>query len=344
MDGLIDAFAKVQLEALQKPIKRQNVSQKDKKFLAQIQGLVNITDRYKGYTDEVLDAIDLERIYQGIAKREQQDQEKPVGYQDLMVLELLDYFRNHFFTWITKPPCEACNKDDAIQSTGIEPPPHNNPDEITRIEVYKCTRCDKRVEFPRINNPVSLLSTRKGRCGEWVNCFMLIFMLILTALIGTETEVRYVWNYEDHVWCEYYSLALQRWVHLDPCDLAFDDPGLYCDNWGKKMSWCIGFNDSYVIDLSRKYITKEKEIDQRLITPNVQAVKAVIAQYGRSKLVSYYHRLGRNQWYNQCLLKYNRELYSIYKPNFQVPQAKLDQKGRQSGAGDWTKERGESGF
>ena len=33
------------------------------------------------------------------------------------------------------------------------------------------------------------------------------------------------WN--DHVWAEYWSAAEQRWVHLDPCEGAFDKPLLY---------------------------------------------------------------------------------------------------------------------
>lgn len=348
MDQLIGAFAKINLESLQKPPKPFNLSHKDKQFLARIKNLINVTDRYKQFTDEVLDVIDLEDIYQGIAKREQEQEKQEqkgnkthlYGYQDLMVLELLDYFRNRFFTWITKPQCEVCTNTDNIESVGIKPPPQPNPDEITRIEVYKCTRCNRGVEFPRIENPVTLLSTRKGRCGEWVNCFM----LILTALIGSETEIRYVWNHEDHVWCEYYSLTLKKWVHLDPCDLAFDDPGLYCNNWGKKMSWCIGFNDGYIIDLTKKYVTEDKKIDRRLITPNVNAVKAAIVHIAHNKMVSYYHRLGRDNkiWYHECLLKYNQELYTMYKPE-KVPEAKLELKGRQSGGEEWTKHRGESG-
>ena len=35
----------------------------------------------------------------------------------------------------------------------------------------------------------------------------------------------------DHVWAEYYSAAQRRWVHLDPCEDAYDQPLLYEVSW-----------------------------------------------------------------------------------------------------------------
>lgn len=116
-----------------------------------------------------------------------------------------------------------------------------------RVELYTCTNCQSEVRFPRYNNVVKLMETRNGRCGEWANCF--------TALcVALGHESRFVFDWTDHVWTECYITAEKRWVHLDPCEAAFDTPKVYERGWGKKLTYILAFSNVEVVDVTPRYI------------------------------------------------------------------------------------------
>ena len=79
----------------------------------------------------------------------------------------------------------------------------------------------------RYNDPARLLRTRRGRCGEWANCFALVANALGFCC-------RWVLDVTDHVWCEVWLPQMGRWVHADPCEAAFDTPLMYERGWRKK--------------------------------------------------------------------------------------------------------------
>lgn len=368
-DRLVSCYSQGILQSATKTIKEKQVSPKtegDRSLMRSIASNVEHLNRYKDAIalDKALDAIDIAKIYEGVDRRELEnknkhqksedslgdqklsDNDSKLGYEDFVVLETLKYFKQDFFTWLNKPKCPVCQQDgDNIRPTGTGGPPRPNPDEIGVIEQYKCTTCNQKVEFPRINSPLRLLETRCGRCGEWVNCFM----LVLQAILGLDAQLRYVWNMEDHVWCEYYSTSLGRWVHLDPCENVFDEPSLYCENWGKKMSYCIGIGDTFVIDLSDKYTKADSRIAKLSVVSSEKLIDSFISRINASLLIRYWNEKiallalseKYTRLYEEVIVMHTRETASLRNSVKALPTSAP--RGRQTGSAEWTKSRGEDG-
>ena len=153
---------------------------------------------------------------------------------------LLRWFKHDFFRWCNQPACSnsSCGMGSSqMDSRGVRAA---NSTEVQfgwagRTEVYSCRACAATTDFPRYNNPSSLLSTRSGRCGEWANAFCLVSRALCL-------DVRYVMDFTDHVWAEVWLPSQRRFVHLDPCEQAFDSPLLYEAGWGKKLTHLMSFS------------------------------------------------------------------------------------------------------
>ncbi|QID88337.1 peptide-N4-(N-acetyl-beta- glucosaminyl)asparagine amidase [Saccharomyces pastorianus] len=224
-------------------------------LFGQTQHLCSIYDN-PSWHSVVLETLDLDLIYKNVDHEftKEGHREGDNGYSDYLVRELLRYFKQEFFKWCNKPDCHHCgqNTSENMTSMGIQGPNgEESKFQCGSVEVYECNQCRNVTRFPRYNDPIKLLQTRQGRCGEWCNLFTLI-------LKSFGLEVRYVWNREDHVWCEYFSPYLKRWVHVDSCEQAFDQPYIYSVNWNKKMSYCIAFSKDGVVDVSKRYILQNE--------------------------------------------------------------------------------------
>ncbi len=132
------------------------------------------------------------------------------------------------------------------------------------MEVYSCTRCKSETRFPRYNHARALLDTRRGRCGEWAQCFTLCCRAV--AL-----EARVVYDWTDHVWTEVWSSTQQRFLHADSCENACDQPLLYEGGWGKKLNYCIAVGHLGLCDVTFRYTAKHEEVwtQRRVLVPEI---------------------------------------------------------------------------
>ncbi|XP_077363448.1 peptide-N(4)-(N-acetyl-beta-glucosaminyl)asparagine amidase isoform X2 [Festucalex cinctus] len=178
-----------------------------------------------------------------------------LGKEDFLVLELLRWFKNDFFSWVDCLPC--CHCGGPTQNTGsLSPTTDDLHWGAQRVENHFCQSCQLCTRFPRYNNPEKLLTTRRGRCGEWANCFTLCCRALCL-------EARYIWDSTDHVWTEVYSNSQHRWLHCDSCENICDKPLLYEVGWGKKLSYVLAFSQDQVVDVTWRYSCKHPEVLSR---------------------------------------------------------------------------------
>ncbi|XP_033020964.1 peptide-N(4)-(N-acetyl-beta-glucosaminyl)asparagine amidase isoform X2 [Lacerta agilis] len=186
--------------------------------------------------------------------------------QDMLLLELLNWFKCDFFQWVNNLLCSRCGGQTESKEN-LSPSDDDLRWDASRVENHFCNHCQFSNRFPRYNNPEKLLETRRGRCGEWSNCFTLF-----CRAVGF--EARYIWDATDHVWTEVYSSSQQRWLHCDPCENVCDKPLLYEMGWGKKLSYIIAFSKDEVVDVTWRYSCKHED----LLPRRTQVKEAVLRQ------------------------------------------------------------------
>ena len=252
-----------------------------------------------------------------------------LGFQDFILVRLLHWFKNEFFKWVDRAPCDLCRGDTVSAGYG-EPTAEDLRFGGTRIELYHCSKCMYKSRFVRYNDPLKLLESanRRGRCGEWANAFTLI-----CRSLGYET--RYVHDYTDHVWTEVYSDTLKRWVHLDSCEAAFDAPLIYETGWGKKLNYIIAFSVDEVVDVTKRYTVSFKQLLNRRNLMSGRALRFLIS------------KLNSGSW---SRMPKDRQTYVIRRfleeqndLNSKKKVSDSEQVGRQSGSEEWRSARGELG-
>jgi peptide-N4-(N-acetyl-beta-glucosaminyl)asparagine amidase len=255
------------------------------------------------------------------------------SYRDELLKQLLHWFKTEFFSWTNCPKCHVCGHEKTHHFR-TEPPftQEEIQGEASRVEIYQCFQCKSFTRFPRYNNPLKLLDTRHGRCGEWANCFTLC-----CRSMGFET--RYVLDVTDHVWTEVFSEYEKRWLHCDSCENQLDCPLTYEIGWGKKLSYIFSFSHEEIVDSMRRYTqnyddilyTRRHEVSEKWLSETICRMNQEIRQEISMERIAILQK---------------RE--KIEKKEFEICQQQKKIKadeihGRISGSKEWKDARNESG-
>ncbi|KAG2432742.1 hypothetical protein HYH02_012876 [Chlamydomonas schloesseri] len=260
--------------------------------------------------------------------------------EDLLAQQLLAWFKCDFFSWVDTLPCPRCGSG-GTHSDGalVQPLPEDLAHGAQRVELHRCRRpgCGGSVRFPRYNNPGKLLEQgcRRGRCGEWANAFLLCCRAAgLTA--------RYVSDWSDHVWTEYYSHRQRRWIHLDSCEAAYDKPLLYEAGWGKAQSYVVAAGVWGATDVTPRYTAKWRR--------EVRARRTLVPERWLARTLAELTAGRRGGWPGPKRLVWlgrdAEERVELLRQRLGLPAARPQQQalpGRQTGSLEWRQQRGETG-
>nr|CAG4650162.1 EOG090X06HD [Sida crystallina] len=252
----------------------------------------------------------------------------PSEFKDSLLVRLLNWFKNNFFTWFDSAKCPRCEQQMAPNGVGT-PTRDDLMYGAQTIELYRCQSCGGTERFPRYNDPGKLLETRRGRCGEWANCFTLMCRSL-------DFDARYILDWTDHVWTEVYSEKLGRWLHCDSCEAVCDKPLIYEAGWGKKLNYVIAFSKDEVQDVTWRYAANHREILKR----RTLLSEDELLRQTSSISLRLQSSLSRAQK-EKLIFRLVKELAEFLLPQQSKPG---ELQGRTSGDVNWRKSRGELGL
>ncbi|XP_012157833.1 peptide-N(4)-(N-acetyl-beta-glucosaminyl)asparagine amidase isoform X2 [Ceratitis capitata] len=284
----------------------------DDKLLAAGRELIPIDDLTQKASEKLI--AFQERIVAGECK------EKEPCIRDLIVVELCNWFNTEFFEWVNHMPCRVCGSEESkLRRTQTE-------DDL-RVEVSFC--CGQETKFYRYNDVAQLLVSRKGRCGEYANCFTFLCRCL-------DYDARIVYSRFDHVWTEVYSESQMRWLHVDPSDNVVDSPLMYQHGWKRPIDYVFGYSCDDIQDVTWRYVNNHKETlqNRRLCGENDLLAAIIAIRDKRQKGFSAERKKALSQ----------RAMLELFELAVERQPTEGELKGRSSGSLAWRQSRGEHAF
>lgn len=305
--------------------------QETKQFMARLEMYHSQIIEYDDVTtkNKALSIIPVTKI-----KNEASCDKESKSYEEALTKSLLKWFKTEYFTWVNNPACWSCNEKKRTKLIQVEraSAQEMKNGQATRTEVYICEVCNSIIRFARYENALHLLqNSSKGRCGEWAKAFTL-------CCIAMGLDARMVHDWTDHVWTEIWIEQQGKYMHADSCEQSFNEPLLYEQGWGKKLTYCVAVGKHAIIDVTKKYskdIIKEGVCDRRDALSEVGKAKGI---YEMNRTI--WNRITDNEL-KEAQRKWRADIRDMSGQGDDGSEKGLG--GRQSGSEDWVKARGEDG-
>ncbi|XP_061400557.1 peptide-N(4)-(N-acetyl-beta-glucosaminyl)asparagine amidase [Musca vetustissima] len=240
--------------------------------------------------------------------------------RDLILVELVAWFKNDFFEWVNCLPCKVCGSEESKLRRTIT-------EGDCRVEVGIC--CGQETKFHRYNDIAQLLVSRKGRCGEFANCFTFLCRCL-------DYDARIVHPLFDHVWTEVYSDSQMRWLHVDPSDNVVDSPLMYQHGWKRNIDYVFAYSCDDIQDVTWRYCNNHKEtLQKRRFCTETELIEALLTI--RKKRQAHLSDERKKLLSQRCMVE-------LIELTVERSPTENELKGRSSGSLAWRQSRGEHSF
>ena len=264
----------------------------------------------------------------------------PNSTSEQYVKILLKWFKKDFFSWCNKPKCPGCGLNgDNLECINYKEKPNEEEKKFLayKTEIYMCKNCKKEVKFVRYNKTIKLLETKTGRCGEWSNLFGGI-------LYTCGFKTRLINNFEDHMWNEFYNEEEKRWIHIDPCEEAYDTPLVYEQGWGRIMTFILGMSDDGLVEVTPRYVKDWKIVSERRSEKMIIKLNKILEEVNKKNEegVDEEEIKKREERRKSEIESFDSKIkLDLYGEGNNDKVNEAEKLGRQSGSLEWRKNRGE---
>ncbi|KAH8277886.1 hypothetical protein KR018_009644 [Drosophila ironensis] len=264
-------------------------------------------------------AAKLVEIQARIAVTAGETEEEPC-IRDLLLVELVNWFNTQFFEWVNNTPCRVCGSEEStLRRTQREGD--------VRVEVTVC--CGQESKFYRYNDISQLLVTRKGRCGEYANCFTFLCRCL-------DYDARIVHSHFDHVWTEVYSESQKRWLHVDPSENVIDSPLMYQHGWKRTIDYVLAYSRDDIQDVTWRYTNNHRQI---LLLRKLCSEEELVTTLSKIRT-----KRRQNTSAEHRKMLGERNMSEVIELTIERFPTDNELKGRSSGSLSWRQSRGEHTF